>query len=205
VQRGEPTPIGWAGSDFAGLQSPRKVARPLQTRTDRSGGDGIRAVTGGTSAAPRTVWGMTDLRHVWVYGADAELIRADQIISVYAHEPSDEQFDYGAVKPDRLARGTVLLCAEVPGGRKGATSRRVWLMRGCPAPEAERLLAQLVYHLAEAAAAGGDDVAPCLYVYPSVDKENATIRWEVGAGVPDRRPDVPSELASADAADPSSS
>jgi hypothetical protein len=82
-------------------------------------------------------------------------------------KPSDEHFDYGAIKPDRLARGTVLLCAEVPGGRKGATSRRVCLMRGCPAPEAERLLAQLVYHLAEAAAAGGDDVVTCLYVYPS--------------------------------------
>jgi hypothetical protein len=142
---------------------------------------------------------MTDLRHVWVYGADAELIRADQIISVYAHEPSDEQFDYGAIKPDRLAEGTVLLCAEVPGGRKGGTSRRVRLMRGCPAPEAERLLAQLVYHLAEAAAEGGDDVANCLYVYPSVDEDTATIRWQVSAGVPERRPDIPSDLASAHA------
>jgi hypothetical protein len=139
---------------------------------------------------------MTDLRHVWVYGADAELIRADQIVSVYAHEPSDEQFDYGAIKPDRLAGGTVLLCAEVPGGRKGATSRRVRLMRGCPAPEAERLLAELVGHLAEAAATG-DDPAGCLYVYPSVDERDATIRWQVGAGVPERRPDVPADLAAA--------
>lgn len=144
---------------------------------------------------PRAVCRMTDLRQVWVYGADAELIRADQIISVYAHEPSDEQFDYGAIKPDRLAGGTVLLCAEVPGGRKGATSRRVPLMRGCPALEVERLLAQLVYHLAEAAA--DEDAANCLYVYPSVDDEKGTIRWEVSAGVPERRPNIPADLASA--------
>jgi hypothetical protein len=150
-------------------------------------------------ATPRTVCNMTDLRHVWVYGADAELIRADQIVSVYAHEPSDEQFDYGAIKPDRLAKGNVLLCAEVPGGRKGAASRRVRLMRGCPAPEAERLLAQLVYHLAEAASASHDDAANCLYVYPWVDDKNATIRWEVSAEAPERRPAIPEDLASAHA------
>jgi hypothetical protein len=138
---------------------------------------------------------MRQLADVWVCAEKVELIRADQIISVYVSETTsdDGKFDYGPIRPAGLDEAELLLCGEVAGGRDGAASRRVILLR-CSGADVMRLMRELTEQLAAAGSAPGD-VGKSSYVFPRVQSTARMISWELGEKLPDPWPNIPRDQA----------
>lgn len=133
---------------------------------------------------------MTDLRHVWVLGANVELIRADQVISVFV-----KRSDHSDPWPLTLHQlqeldDAVSVSAEVLGGGEG-TSRQATLLT-CHVTQAPSAAAGLTKTLAKWA----DKPLPALYVYPHLHavEGRPTIGWRVDEAPPEAWPNIYGEL-----------
>jgi hypothetical protein len=113
-----------------------------------------------------------DLRQVWVCGESAELIRADQIVSVGMR--SDGEPCAANWLSMEGAGVPVWLGARVLGDREGTPVRYVNLLE-CPGRDAVRLALELVESIA---AATTSDSGTCHYIFPIVDHYADLVRWE---------------------------
>jgi hypothetical protein len=132
---------------------------------------------------------MTDIRHVWVLGADLELLRADQIIRVYVKRDGDEE--PLTLRQLGTLTGEVEVCADVLGGGDGASREAVLLT--CHMSQAARAVVTFPDDLARCA---GNSDAKFLYLYPELNKDvqGLPIDWVASEDPPEEWPNIYGEL-----------